>query len=175
MIHNMKNNKVKIFVITFIVNIIIGMLFNAMNMMAYDFNHLYFSVTLFYVGCIMASNMVWSHEIIHYLTMGHFNTNMFLFGIILTLFFVYLARNQVGVNTNQWLRRMIPHHSTALTTSEKLLEKIGNQETNENINNNTNGKNDKKVYRLAKDIIFNQNAEIHYMKTFLKNNKYNKN
>ena len=130
--------------------------------MAYDFNHLYFSVTLFYVGCIMASNMVWSHEIIHYLTMGHFNTNMFLSGIILTLFFVYLARNQVGVNTNQWLRRMIPHHSTALTTSEKLLEKIGK----------TNGKNDKKIYRLAKDIIFNQNAEIHYMKTFLKNNKY---
>ena len=145
----------KEFLITFIVNIFIGMGFNAMNMMAYDISHLYVSVTLFYVGCIMASNMVWSHEIIHYLNHGMFNLNTFLLGIVMTLFFVYLARNQVGVNKDQWFRRMIPHHSTALTTSEKLLE------NNDNL--------DKTTKKLAKDIIDVQNKEIDLIKKLLKN------
>jgi hypothetical protein len=142
----------KEFLITFIINIFVGMGFNAMNMMAYNINHLYVSVTLFYVGCIMASNMVWSHEIIHYVNHGMFNINTFLFGIVLTLFFVYLARNQVGVNENQWLRRMIPHHSTALTTSEKLLE-------NNNLRPETK--------KLSKEIIDVQNKEIDLMKSLL--------
>ena len=65
----------------------------------------------------------------------------------MTAFFVMLARNQVFVNDEQWLRRMIPHHSTALTTSTKLIE--------------NNPDMSPKLYRLAKDIIVNQNAEIH--------------
>ena len=51
---------------------------------------------------------------------------------------------------------MIGHHSTALTTTKKLLS------------NNNNFKNNPKIYRLAKNIIFNQNLEILYMKTMLK-------
>ena len=44
-----------------------------MNALAYRINDLYLSVTLFYGGILMASNMVWAHEIIHYLSIGHFN------------------------------------------------------------------------------------------------------
>ena len=51
---------------------------------------------------------------------------------------------------------MIPHHSTALTTTNKLIE-------NEEV------KKDSKLYRLAKDIIYNQEREILLMKTYLKN------
>ena len=110
-------------IISFIIMIIVGMAFNPMNVLAYEFNHLYVSTTLFYGGLLMASNMIWSHEIIPYLSMGHFNTTMFIIGISLSLLITkFLLRNQFNVNDQQWLKRMIPHHSTALTTSEKLLE-----------------------------------------------------
>jgi len=44
-----------------------------MNRLAYRFSDLYISQTLFYGGLLMASNMMWAHEIGHYLAMGHFN------------------------------------------------------------------------------------------------------
>ena len=134
---------------------IIGILFNPMNMLAYRITDLYFSLTLFYSGILMASNMVWAHEIIHYLSMGHFNNKIFIIGICLSIFSVYLLRNQLFINDEQWLLRMIPHHSTALTTTTKLLE------------NNKNFKNKPKMYRLAKDIIYNQKREILFMKLML--------
>ena len=143
--------------ISFIINVFIGMAFNAMNMLAFKFEHLDVSVTLLYVGLIMASNMIWSHEIIHYIIHKKFNLNIFLIGLALTTTFVLLARNQIFVNDEQWLRRMIPHHSTALTTSTRLIENNPNMSP--------------KLYRLAKDIIYNQNAEIDFMKSFLKNKK----
>ena len=51
--------------IMFVVMIIIGMLFNPMSMLAYELNHLYTSTTLFYGGIMMASNMVWGHQIVN--------------------------------------------------------------------------------------------------------------
>ena len=59
--------------IMFVVMVLTGMLFNPMSMLAYNIDHLYNSKTLFYGGCLMASNMIWAHEIVHYLSMGHFN------------------------------------------------------------------------------------------------------
>ena len=142
--------------IMFVAMVVIGMLFNPMSILAYKYNHLYASTTLFYGGLMMASNMVWGHQIVHYLQMGHFNMNIFLIGITLSLFVAkFLLRDQLFVNTKQWLKRMIPHHSTALTTTNKLIE-------NEEV------KKDSKLYRLAKDIIYNQEREILLMKTYLK-------
>ena len=46
----------------------------------------------------------------------------FLIGILMSCFFVYLMKNQVGIDYKQWIRRMIPHHSTALTSTNKLIE-----------------------------------------------------
>ena len=46
--------------------VIVGMLFNPMNCLAYSFSDLYLSTTLFYGGLLMASNMMWGHEIVHY-------------------------------------------------------------------------------------------------------------
>ena len=152
----MKSTLLKRQIIMFIVMVIIGMLFNPMNILAYRFSDLYISQTLFYGGLLMASNMIWAHEIVHYLSMGHFNMLVFSVGIILSISVsILLLRQQLLVDDKQWLRRMIPHHSTALTTTTKLLEK------NDNFKDNPN------LYRLAKEIIDTQEKEIQFMKSML--------
>ena len=78
----MKSYKTQL--IQFIVMVIIGMAFNPMNVLAFRFTDLYLSLTLFYGGLLMASNMMWAHEIIHYLSMGHFNKYVFFIGSIKT-------------------------------------------------------------------------------------------
>jgi hypothetical protein len=143
-------------IIMFVVMVIVGMLFNPMNILADSITDLYLSLTLFYGGLLMASNMVWAHEIVHYLSMGHFNILSFSIGIILSISVsILLLRQQTLVDDKQWLKRMIPHHSTAITTTTKLLE------------NNNNFENNPTLYRLAKDIIYNQNQEILFMKSML--------
>lgn len=138
--------------ISFLVMILVGICFNPMNLLAYKFNHLYMSMTLFYGGLIMASNMIWAHEIVHYLSQGHFNINKFLFGVALTIgITILLLRNQLMVDDKQWLRRMIPHHSTALTTSTKIRDRTKNPN----------------VKKLATEIIETQNREIDLMKRLL--------
>ena len=136
----------------FIVMIIVGILFNPMNILAYRFSDLYISQTLFYGGLLMASNMMWAHEIVHYLSMGHFNILVFFIGIILSIgVSILLLRQQILVDDKQWLRRMISHHSTALTTSHKIYNKT------KNIN----------IKNLSKKIIDTQDEEIKIMKSML--------
>lgn len=135
----------------FIAMVIVGMLFNPMNVLAYRFSDLYVSRTLFYGGLLMASNMIWSHEIVHYLSMAHFDVSVFYIGIILSISSMLLLRQQLLVDDEQWLRRMIPHHSTALTTSHKIYNKTANP----------------KIKKLAKEIIVTQEKEILLMKSML--------
>ena len=138
-------------IIQFIIMVIVGVLFNPMNVLAYRFNDLYLSLTLFYGGLLMASNMIWSHEIVHYFSMGHFNSKIFIIGIILSIICVLLLRKQFLVNDKEWLKRMISHHSTALTTSNKI---------------NKNTKNEK-IRKLSNNIIKVQEEEITLMKSLL--------
>jgi len=100
----------------------------------------------------MASTMIWSHQIVHYFQMGHFSKKVFTIGLVLSVLFFILLRTQFLVSPDQWIRRMIPHHSTALTTTTKLLE-------SKNI--------DDKTFRLAKNIILTQRKEIDFMKSLL--------
>jgi len=139
-------------IIMFIVMVIIGMLFNPMNILAYRLSDLYISATLFYGGLLMASNMVWAHEIVHYLAMGHFNVNIFSIGIIgSVLISTLLLRRQFSIDDKQWLRRMISHHSTALTTTHKIYITTDNP----------------KLKKLANEIILTQEKEISLMKSML--------
>jgi len=139
-------------IIMFIIMVIIGILFNPMNILAYRFYDLYISKTLFYGGLLMASNMIWGHEIVHYLSMGHFNILVFSFGIILSIgVSIILLRQQFLIDDKQWLKRMISHHSTALTTSYKIYNKTKNI----------------KIKNLSKKIIDTQNKEIKIMKSML--------
>ena len=139
-------------IIQFSIMIIIGMLFNPMNVLAYRLDDLYVSLTLFYGGILMAANMVWGHEIIHYLSMGHFNKFTFIIGILLSVTTtIILLRQQLFISDEQWLRRMISHHSTALTTSHKIYKRTTNP----------------KLKELASDIIQTQEKEISLMKSML--------
>ena len=96
----------------------------------------------------MASNMVWSHEIVHFLAMKHLDVPRFFVGIGMSCICVYLLRSQFYVNDVQWLKRMISHHSTALTTSHKIAKASENPY----------------VVSLANDIIRVQEQEITLMK-----------
>ena len=147
----MKSHLYKSKIIMFMVMIIIGILFNPMNILAHRFTDLYLSLTLFYGGLLMASNMVWAHEIVHYLSMGHFNMLFFSIGIVLSISIAILLRQQLLVDDKQWLKRMIPHHSTALTTTHKIYNRTDNP----------------KIKKLAKEIIDTQEKEIQLMKSML--------
>ena len=139
-------------IIQFITMLIVGILFNPMNVLAYRLKDLYLSMTLIYGGLLMASNMIWAHEITHYFYMGHFNKTIFIFGICLSLFITsILLRNQLFIDDKQWLRRMISHHSTALTTSHKISNRTDNKD----------------IKKLADDIINTQEKEIKLMKYLL--------
>ena len=139
-------------IIMFIVMIIIGITFNPMNMLAYKFVHLDISLTLFYGSLLMASNMLWSHEIVHYLSMNMFNTKLFFIGLFLSTISIVLLRKQLFVDDKQWMKRMIPHHSTALTTSYNIYNKTK----------------DERIKQLSKNIIDTQEKEIKLMKSYLK-------
>jgi hypothetical protein len=138
--------------ILFIVMFFSALFLNPMNILAYQIDHLYPSLTLIYASLYMASTMICTHQIVHYFQMGHFNITVFGIGLFMMLFFIWVLRNQYGITSQQWLRRMIPHHSTALTTTKKLLE---------------NEKMDDKTFRLAKNIVMTQQQEIYLMKSIL--------
>ena len=144
-------NNLKYQGIMFIIMVFVGISFNAMNMLVFRFDDLYLSLTLFYGGLIMASNMIWAHEIIHFIYHGKMNKIIFSIGIILTILTTFIIRSQIFVDDNQWLRRMISHHSTALTTSHKIKNKTQNP----------------KLKQLAEDIIDTQEKEISQMKQLL--------
>jgi hypothetical protein len=148
----MKSSVIKYQLIMFGVMIIVGMLFNPMNILAYRIDDLYVSLTLFYGGLLMASNMMWAHELVHYFSMGQFNKVVFLIGIVLSITVsIFLLRKQLYVDDKQWLKRMISHHSTALTTSRKISDSTDSM----------------KVKHLANDIINTQEREIKLMKSML--------
>ena len=139
-------------VIMFIIMVIVGMLFNPMNVLAYRFSDLYISLTLFYGGLLMASNMMWAHELVHYFSMGQFNKMVFFIGIFLSISVsIFLLRKQLYVDEKQWLKRMISHHSTALTTSYKIHASTESM----------------KIKQLANEIINTQEREIKLMKSML--------
>ena len=130
----------------------VGMAFNPMNILSYRFQDLYISLTLFYGGLLMASNMIWAHEIVHYLSMGHFNPMVFIIGIFLSISIsIFILRKQIFVNDNQWLKRMISHHSTALTTSSIIEKRTNNP----------------RIQKLAREIIDTQEKEITLMKELI--------
>lgn len=135
----------------FVGSVIIGMFLNGMNVLAYRLDDLYLSNTLIYSAFLMASNMCILEIFMHHNYSGHFDTNLFIFFLIFSIFLVVSLREQYCVDDKQWLRRMISHHSTALTTSHKINERTKNKE----------------IKRLSSDIILTQEKEIKLMKKLL--------
>lgn len=154
----MKNSIIKEQLILFMVMFIIALVLDPMNIMIYSLNDYYISKPLIFSSLYMASTMVWGHQVVHVLQKGihHFNKNIFFSGVFLSLLFMYILRTQLFFNSTDWLKGMIPHHSVAITTTKKVLDKVSGDE-NEN----------SYIYRLAKDIVYNQEREIIFMKNMI--------
>ncbi len=133
-------------------SLIIGLLLNGMNVLAYRFNDLYLSVTLVYSALLMVSNMCILEVLMFYNHSRKFKIGLFFVFLTLSIVIIMMLREQFLVDDNQWLKRMISHHSTALTTSHKIKERTKNE----------------KIRKLASDIIDTQEREIKLMKNLLR-------
>ena len=144
------NNQYSKFILMLICSFIamyITMYFNT-----YAMDHVYFSLTRFYMACLGIAAMA--------VIMLAFMQNMYLnkkknIAIILGSLLLFvgaltLARTQTPVNDELYMKAMIPHHSIAILASKRANIK------------------DPKVRKLADEIIKAQEEEIAKMKAYLK-------
>jgi len=125
------------------------------SIMSNSFSNITNSVGKLYLALIMGISMV----ILEMLMMQHGDIMP---GLLVVLFFllsiiVYLYKNQAFIDEQQYLSEMIEHHSMALLTSRKLLEKANSGK--ENVRS--------EVLNLANNIVVAQEAEINQMKILL--------
>lgn len=124
-----------------------------MYLNTYEFGHVWFSLTRFYMVCLGISTMA--------LIMFFFMKNMYnnkkknlgiiIGSVVLFLGALGLVRDQKStVDDVLWMKGMIPHHSIAILTSERADIK------------------DPEVKKLAEDIIKAQKKEIEDMKAMIK-------
>lgn len=138
----------------FIGGVILGIYFNASNVMADDFTHVYFSaVTLIYSVLFMASNVTILKMVIGYWSTGKFDPTIFIVFLTLSLLTLVALRKQIFVDDSQWLKRMITSHSGSITATKE----IANKTTNKNIKN------------FAEGMINTQEEEIKIMEELLEN------
>ena len=104
-----------------------------------------------YLSVIMALTMLVINVVMHDNQYAVFSARTYLAILIVLVTFIYLYRKQVAINDKQYLEEMIEHHSMALLTSEKILEKTDNYN----------------VTKIAKNIIQRQNDEIVFMQGLL--------
>lgn len=101
-----------------------------------------------YLSLAMASSMVILEVMMHDHQYGVISMKYYtIFGALLGLS-IYLYRKQKYITDKEYLKEMTEHHSMALLTSNRVLEKT----------------NDYEVAKLAKGIIQNQEDELREMK-----------
>lgn len=123
----------------------------AMYLNTYEWGHVFWSETRFYMSLMMGAIM--ATVMLLFMLKMYQNTgiNTFIFAGSLVLFSgsLYLVRSQITVADVSWMKAMIPHHSIAILTSERA-----------NIT-------DPRVQQLANEIIEAQKREIDEMKTLI--------
>ncbi|RYE90051.1 MAG: DUF305 domain-containing protein [Cytophagaceae bacterium] len=124
----------------------------AMYLNTYEWDHVYFSLMRFYMTCLMVLPMALIMLAFMKAMYPNRGLNLFISGGASTLFVVvyFLMRTQSFVNDTRWMEAMIPHHSIAILTSERA-----------NIQ-------DPEVRKLADGIIATQKREIGEMKQMIK-------
>lgn len=123
-----------------------------MYLNTYQIDHVYFSLTRFYMSCLGISAMA----VIMLLFMLHMYQNkkkniaILMGSILLFISALSLVRSQTPVDDVVYMKGMIPHHSIAILTSTRANIK------------------DPEVRKLADDIIKTQKKEIAEMQAFIK-------
>ena len=122
-----------------------------MYLNTYELDHVYFSLTRFYMTCLMIASMA-------ILMLGFmlkmYKNKKYNLGIVIgsvVLFFgaLFLVRVQEPIDDVLWMKAMIPHHSSAIMTSSAVDFE------------------DAEVQKLADEIIIAQEKEIKQMKEMI--------
>lgn len=149
--HTKKNNNYTKFVLMLAASFVA--MYITMYLNTYAIDHVYFSLTRFYMSCLGIAAMA----IIMFVAMQGMYQNkkkniaIILGSIILFSGALGLVRAQSPiVGDVLWMKAMIPHHSIAILTSERAAIE------------------DPEVKKLANDIIKAQKKEIEEMKAMIK-------
>lgn len=116
-----------------------------------EFNHVYNSITRVYMTILMISSMTVSMLLFMWKMYPNKKINFAIITFATITFFgtLFLLRTQTPISDVQWMKAMIPHHSSAIMTSSNADFK------------------DAEVQKLADDIIDAQEKEINQMKEMI--------
>ncbi|PKH93552.1 DUF305 domain-containing protein [Pseudoalteromonas sp. 78C3] len=132
-------------------------MFVLMYLNTYQLSHVYFSETRTYMALYMGAMMA----VIMLLFMLNMykdkkkNITVLIASVAVFAGSLFLVRSQVTVDDSSWMSAMIPHHSIAILTSDRAKIK------------------DKRVQKLATNIIEAQEREIKEMQWLLKDIEQN--
>ena len=104
-----------------------------------------------YMSLIMASLMSLLEILMHDIYNFSFNFSYYIIFIIILAILILLYKKQYFINDKNYIEEMIEHHSMAILTSNRILEKTDNYN----------------VSKIAKNIIQKQEEEIRDMKETL--------
>lgn len=129
-----------------------GAMYITMYLNTYEWDHVYLSLTRFYMTCLGISAMaviMWA--IMHKMYKNKTKNRFILLGsLVLFISALLLVRNQKPIGDVTYMKAMIPHHSIAVLTSKRANIK------------------DPQVKELAQEIIKAQEKEIAEMKKYIK-------
>ena len=149
--HNkMKKSNYKKFGLMLLVSFI--MMYAIMFLNVFELDHILLSTTRTYMALLMVAPMAISMLLFMWKMYENTKVNFAIIGVSIIVFIgcFYGLRNQTPISDIQWMKAMIPHHSSAILTSS-----------------NANFK-DAEVQKLANDIIKAQEKEIAEMKAMIK-------
>lgn len=146
---NKKHNPYPKFALIMAVSFVIMYLVMFLNVAAFD--HIYNSLTRMYMTTLMVSSMAISMLLFMWKMYPNrkINFGIIAFAVISFLGTLFLLRTQTPITDIQYMKAMIPHHSSAIMTSSNVDFK------------------DAELKKLAEDIIKAQEKEIMQMKEII--------
>ena len=123
-----------------------------MYLNTYKLDHVYFSLTRFYMACLgmAAMAVIMLSLMLNMYKNKKKNSAIYIGSLVLFASALYLVRSQKPIGDVLWMKAMIPHHSIAILTSNRADIQ------------------DPEVKKLAADIIKAQEKEITIMKSAIK-------
>lgn len=123
----------------------------SMYMNTYEIDHVYFSLTRFYMSCLGISAMavIMLSFMLNMYKNKKKNLAIYAGSVVLFVSALSLVRSQTPIGDVLWMKAMIPHHSIAILASERA------------------DIDDPEVKKLSEEIIKTQKEEIAEMKRLL--------
>ncbi len=128
-----------------------AVIFALLYLKTHSADHLYWSETRFYMALVMGGAMTVVLTAFMFRVYGSTAVNLVVLaaGAIVFGGSLYLVRSQDTIDQVDWMREMIPHHSTAILTSRRASIS------------------DERVRQLAEEIIRTQQQQIEQMRQLI--------